>query len=398
MGGNLLSTTLRFGKVPYQRKAKGHIPQYEPIVPEEMRQAMIDAFDELIWIRPSPDWDCHGKRFEEEIAKFVDGKYAVNLNSGTAAVFLGLKALGVGPGDEVITVPNTYISPIDAIIGNGAKPVFVDVDPDTFNIQVSAIEHAITPRTRVIMPIHHHGHAVDMDPVMEIAERHGVNVLEDACQALGAGYKGRKVGTIGLAGTYSYTRNKPMSCGGDGGVLVTNSPVVARTVSMLSNHGRGPMWVSGHEAEDSYCAIQHEMCGLLFRQNEILSAMARVQLRYLQGWNEERRAIAARYTRLLHEFDTDLILPVEKPYAWHSWWRYIVRTPRRDQLRLHLASKGVEARAVYGTPNHLDYFYRTNFGFKEGDYPITERLAKEVLGLPIFPGLTFEEVDHIVEP
>jgi len=394
-----MSVTLAFGRVPYHRKSKNYIPQYEPLVTDEMRQALLNAFDETVWIRPSPEWECHGKRFEEELVDFVGAKYAVNLNSGTAAVFLGLKALGVGRGDEVITVPNTYISPSDAIVWCGAVPRYVDVDPETFNIDVSQVEDAITRRTKAIMPIHAHGHAADLDTLLEIANRHNVPILEDACQAIGAGYKGRKVGTFGQAGTYSYTRNKPMACGGDGGALVTNDAAIARTVSMLSNHGRGPKWVGGHEATESYRALEHEMCGLLFRQNEILSATARVALRYLQSWNEERRALAARYTARLQQADTELILPSEKPYAWHSWWRYIVRVPvpNRDRLRLHLAARGIETRAVYGTPNHLDYYYRTTYGYKEGDFPVTEQLAREVLGLPIFPGLTLEEVDIVVD-
>ncbi|MBI4277064.1 MAG: DegT/DnrJ/EryC1/StrS family aminotransferase [Armatimonadetes bacterium] len=379
-----------------EKKARSFIPLYEPTITEEMRQAVLQGFDEKLWIRGSREWDSQGKKFEDEMCQFAGCKYAVNMTSGTAALFLGLRAWGVGPGDEVITVPNTFPCPSDAIMWNGAKPVYVDIDPETYCIDVSKIEDAITPRTRAIMPIDAHGHPADMDPIMEIAARHNLKVYDDSCQAIGAMYKGKKIGPHAHCGAYSYTRNKPMFCGGDGGILVTNDKALAETVWMLANHGRGPQYYVGTKAEVAYCALEHEISGLNFRQSEVLSAVARVTLRSLQGWNERRREIAARYKTKISRIDTDITLPAEKPYAWHSYWRFVIRTPQRDRLRLFLAST-VETKPTYGTPNHLDRVLRTKYGYKPGDFPVTEQYTQDNLALPMYPDLTDDDVDFVVE-
>jgi dTDP-4-amino-4,6-dideoxygalactose transaminase len=392
----VLRTNPQLQFVKYRSKSRNFIPLYEPTITEEMRQAALQGLDERLWIRGSREWDSQGRRFEEEVCQFIGCKYAVNMTSGTAALFLALKAWGIGPGDEVITVPNTFPAPTDVIMWTGATPVYVDIELDSYCMDVSKVEAAITPRTKAIMPVDAHGHAADLDALMEIAARRNLSLVDDACQAIGAGYKGAKLGTRGHCATFSYTRNKPMFCGGDGGLLVTDDGRLADTIWMLANHGRGPRYYEGSMAEEAYRALEHEVSGLNFRQSEVLSAVARVTLRSLQSWNERRRELAARYTRLIRALDTDITPPNERPYAWHSYWRYVVRTPKRDKLRLFL-SEHVETKPTYHTPNHLDRVPRTKYGFKEGDFPVSERFARENLALPMYPALTEDDVDFVVE-
>jgi dTDP-4-amino-4,6-dideoxygalactose transaminase len=381
--------------VEYRQRTSEFIPLYEPVVTEEMRQAVLRGYDEKLWIRGSRTWESQGKKFEEEVCRFIGCDYAVNMTSGTAALLLALKAFGIGAGDEVITVPNTFPAPTDVIMWAGATPVYVDMDLETYCIDISKVEAAITPRTKAIMPVDAHGHPADMDALVGIARRHNLVVIDDACQAIGSGYKGDKVGVRGHCATFSYTRNKPMTCGGDGGLLVTNDRKLAEMVWMLANHGRGPQYYEGTKALAGYQVLVHEVSGLNFRQSEVLSSVARVNLRHLQEWNERRRVLATRYTKALKALDVDIVTPTEKPYAWHSYWRYVIRTPQRDKLRLHL-SEHVETKPTYATPNHLDQVPRTRYGFKEGDFPVAERYAQENLALPMYPNLTEANIDYVV--
>ena len=329
--------------------------RYKPVMTDEMIDAATRVLRSGKYIRSFPLEDSEGKRFEQEFCAYLGTPHAVNVSSGTAALHIALLAAGVGAGDEVITVPNTFSSVADVIILCGARPVLVDVEADTYNMNVGLVESAITPKTKAIMPVHMNGHAVDMDPLMATARRHGLKVVEDVCHAAGAKYKGKFLGTFGDVGAFSFVQNKCISVGGEGGMLVTSDAHVWETAMMLSNHGRGRRWCEGHKAYHIYRAQQIEMVGFNYRQNELHSAIGRIQLRYLDGWNARRRENAALYGKLLSRFKHDLTLPAAKPYAEHAMMRFVVQTPRRDELRGYLETHGVHVMVEYGTPIHLDH-------------------------------------------
>jgi dTDP-4-amino-4,6-dideoxygalactose transaminase len=328
---------------------------------------------------------------------YIGSQHAVNVSSGTAALHLALLAVGVGPGDEVITVPNTFSSVADVIILCGARPVLVDVEPDTYNMDVRLLEQAITSHTKAIMPVHMNGHAVDMDPLMEIARRHGLKVVEDVCHAAGARYNGRFLGTIGEVGCFSFVQNKCISVGGEGGMITTDDPAVWEQCLMRANHGRGHRWFEGHKAYQVYRAQQIEVIGFNYRQNELLSAIGRIQLRYLNEWNAKRRANAELYKRLLRDVSHDLILPVTKPYAEHSMLRFVAQTPQRDALKAHMERHGVHCMVEYGTPIHLDHAYQPYCGAPEGTFPVTERLAQTILTFPCYQTLGPDDIGYVVD-
>jgi dTDP-4-amino-4,6-dideoxygalactose transaminase len=368
---------------------------YKPVMTDEMIEAAVRVLRGGKYIRSFPLEDSEGKRFEEEFCAYIGSKHAVNVSSGTAALHLALLAVGVGPGHEVITVPNTFSSVADVIIHCGARPVLVDVEADTYNMNVGLVEAAVTPRTKAIMPVHMNGHAVDMDPLMNIARRHGLKVVEDVCHAAGAKYNGVALGTIGEAGAFSFVQNKCISVGGEGGLITTNDPAVWETAMMLANHGRGRRWFEGHKAYQVYRAQQIEMAGFNYRQNEVLTAIARIQLRSLDEWNVRRRANAELYIKLLSEFPNDLVLPRTKPFATHSMLRFVLQTPRRDALKAHLERQGIHAAVEYGTPIHLDHAYQPYCGAPEGAYPVTERLARTILTLPCYQTLHADDIAYV---
>jgi len=370
---------------------------YKPVMTDEMMEAAVRVLRGGKYIRSLPLEDSEGKRFEDEFCAYVGAKHAVNVSSGTAALHIGLLAAGVGPGDEVITVPNTFSSVADVIILCGARPVLVDVEADTYNMNVALVESAITARTKAILPVHMNGQAVDMDPLMRIARKHNLKVVEDVCHAAGGKYKGTLLGTIGDAGAFSFVQNKCISVGGEGGLLATNRPEIWETAMMLANHGRGRRWFEGRNAYQVYRAQQIEMVGFNYRQNELLSAIGRIQLRYLDEWNERRRQNAERYRRKLAEFPNDLVAPEPKPFATHSMLRFVAQTPQRDALRAHLESRGVHVMVEYGTPIHLDHAYQRYCGAPEGTFPVTERLAQTIMTLPCYQTLGPSDVDYVVE-
>ncbi len=371
--------------------------RYKPVMTDEMIDAATRVLRSGKYIRSFPLEESEGKRFEDEFCAYIGAPHAVNVSSGTAAMHVALLAIGVGPGDEVITVPNTFSSVADVIILCGARPVLVDVEPDTYNMNVAQVEAAITPRTKAIMPVHMNGHPVDMDPLMAIARKHGLKVMEDVCHAAGAKYKGRYLGTFGHAGCFSFVQNKCISVGGEGGMMVTSDPKVWETAMMLSNHGRGRRWFEGHKAYHIYRAQQIEMVGFNYRQNELHSAVGRIQLKYLDGWNARRRENAALYGTLLSRFRRDLTLPVAKPYAEHAMMRFVAQTPRRDELRAHLESRGIHVMVEYGTPIHLDHAYQPYCGAPEGTFPVTERLAQTILTLPCYQTLDANDIGYVAE-
>ena len=378
-------------------EATGRQITYKPVMTDEMIEAAARVLRSGKYIRSFPLEDSEGKRFEDEFCVYIGSRHAVNVSSGTAALHLALLAVGVGPGDEVITVPNTVSSVADVIILCGARPVLVDVEADTYNMSVGLVDAAITPRTKAILPVHMNGHAVDMDPLMAIARRHSLKVVEDVCHAAGAQYKGRFLGTTGDAGCFSFVQNKCLSVGGEGGMITTDDAKVWEMAMMMANHGRGRRWFKGHKATQVYLSQQIEVVGFNYRQNEVLSAIGRIQLRSLDEWNARRRANAELYHRLLGNVPHDLILPQAKPYATHSMLRFVAQTPQRDALRAHLQRRGVHVMVEYGTPIHLDHAYQPYCGAPEDTFPVTERLARTILSFPCYQTLDADEIASVVQ-
>jgi len=317
--------------------------------------------------------------FEKEFAAYQNAGHGIAVNTGTSALHLALLSAGIGPGDEVITVPFTFVATVAAIGYTGARPVFVDIDPQTLTMDVAAIEKAITPRTKAILPVHLHGHAADMDPIMAIARRHNLVVIEDACQAHGAEYKGRRVGSIGDLGCFSFYPGKNLGAYGEGGMVVTNSVEKAGKIRMLRDWG----------AESKYC---HVLKGYNYRMEGIQGAILRVKLRHLEKWTEARRACAARYNELLA--DSGARLPREVSGNRHVYHIYAIRVPQRDKFQGALTAKGVQTGIHYPIPVHLQPAY-ADLGHKAGDFPHAEAASNEVLSLPLFAELTVTQQETV---
>jgi len=318
------------------------------------------------------------EKFEKEFSNYIGAKYGVGVNSGSDALYLAIKTLGIGEGDEVITVSHTFISTVDAIVRNGAKPVFVDIDPETYTIDVTQIEKKITERTKAIIPVHLYGHPADMDPITEIANDYDIKIIEDACQAHGAEYKGKKVGSIGDVGCFSFYPVKNLGAYGDGGMIVTNNEELADKLRMLRNYGSPKKYYN-------------DFVGVNSRLDEIQAAILRVKLKYLDNWNEKRKKIAKLYNELLE--NSDIIIPVEKKWAEHVYHLYVIRHKERDKLQQHLLKNGIQTQIYYPIPVHkqkayLDLGYSTSL-------PITEKICNEILSLPIHPWIRKEEVEII---
>ena len=319
--------------------------------------------------------------FEAAFAEYVGAKFCVGVNNGTAAIQLAVMACGIGAGDEVIVPTNSFFATAEGVSTAGATPVFVDADSLSYNIAVSKIEAAITPRTRAIMPVHLYGQSADLDPILEIAARHNLHVIEDAAQAHGSKYKNRRVGALGHAGCFSFYPGKNLGAYGEGGAVVTNNAEIARRVRMLRDHG----------SERKY---HHELIGYNFRLEGIQGAVLGVKLRYLDQWNDLRRAHAARYMELLD--GTGLVLPQEMSYARHVYHLFVVQHEERDALQKHLSEVGIQTGIHYPIPIHLQPAYASR-GFKVGDFPEAEQQARRVLSLPMFPELTDEQIARIAE-
>jgi dTDP-4-amino-4,6-dideoxygalactose transaminase len=310
--------------------------------------------------------------FESEFAAYCEATHGVGVNTGTSALHLALLAAGVGPGDEVITVPFTFVATVSAIDYTGAKPVFVDIDPRSFTIDVAAIESAITERTKAIVPVHLYGQPADLDPILDIARRHRLIVIEDACQAHGARYKGRRVGSLGDMGCFSFYPGKNLGAYGEGGMVTTDRADYARTIRMLRDWG----------AEKKY---EHVLKGYNFRMEGIQGAVLRVKLRHLETWTEARRAAASRYDALLE--GSGIETPHVASYARHVYHLYVVRSPERQAWQKALAAKGIQTAMHYPTPIHLLPAF-ADLGYRRGQFPHSEHAAEEVLSLPMFPDLT----------
>jgi dTDP-4-amino-4,6-dideoxygalactose transaminase len=312
--------------------------------------------------------------FEKEFASYIGTKFAVGVNSGSDALYLAVKALDISDGDEIITVSHTMISTVDAITRNGAKPVFVDIEPAAYTIDPDKIEEKISKKTRAILPVHLYGHPVDMDPITEIAEKYDLQVIEDACQGHGSEYKGVKVGGIGKIGCFSFYPTKNLGCYGDGGMLVTDNEETADQLRKMRNYGQSQ---KNH----------HDFVGVNSRLDEIQAAVLRTKLRYLDSWNKKRRAIAQLYTEMLR--GSEVITPVEKDFAKHVFHLYVVRHKERDHIQRNLKRCQIESMVHYPIPVHKQKAYMTR------DYlPVTEKICNEILSLPMNP---FLEESDIVE-
>ncbi len=319
--------------------------------------------------------------FEREFADFCETKQAIGIDTGTSALELALRAMGVGPGDEVITPANTFIATVLAILAVGAKPVLVDIDPLTYNISVSGIEQAITDKTRVILPVHLYGQPADMAPILNLAEEQHLMVLEDACQAHGAYYDMNRAGSMGEAAAFSFYPAKNLGCYGDGGMVVTNSEQIAENVRMLRNYGQKKKY-------------EHLVMGYNRRLDSVQAAVLRIKLRHLDAWNAARRKHARLYDALLDEIG--VTRPFTAHYAEHAYHLYVIRTTHRDALQQHLQERGIGTGIHYPIPIHLQPACR-DLGYQPDNFPVTEQCAAEILSLPMFAELTDEQIKYVVE-
>lgn len=342
---------------------------------EEVNQAVLKVVESCAYVGAGPE----GKPFEAEFAAYCGVGDAAGVNSGTTALHLALLGAGIGPGDEVITVPMTFVATTAAIIYAGATPVFVDVDPVTWTMDPSAIAAAITPRTKAVMPVHLHGLMADMDPIMEVARRHGLVVIEDAAQAHGAEYKGRRAGSVGDIGCFSFYPGKNLGAYGEGGAVVSNNPEIMARIRMLRDWGQARKY-------------EHVLKGFNARLDEIQAAILRVKLRYIEGWTEARRANADLYQSGLA--GAGLGLPSVPDHGRHVYHVYSVRTRKRDALQQALTDAGIASGIHYPVPVHLQPAY-ADLGHKPGDFPVSEQLGNEFLSLPMYPELTPAQIEIV---
>ena len=318
-------------------------------------------------------------RFERDFAAYVGAEHCVGFNSGTSALHVAMRVLNIGPGDEVITTPYTFIATSWAIVYVGAKPVFVDVEEGTMNMDPRLLERAITKRTKAIMPVHLYGHPFDVDPILEIARRHAIPLVEDAAQAQGARYKGKIVGTLGELSGFSFYPGKNLGACGEAGALVTNNASYAKRAATLREHGTAVRYY-------------HDEIGYNYRMEGIQGAVLNVKLAHLPAWTAARRKIAHRYHELLAA--TPLKLPIEAPGMESVYHQYVARHPSRDRLREHLQARDVGSALHYPLPLHLQKCF-ADLGHKKGDFPVSERAAEGCISLPMYPEMTDAQVDYV---
>lgn len=320
--------------------------------------------------------------FERDFAVFAGAAHCVGFNSGTSALHVAMRLLDLGPGDEVITTPYTFVATSWAIAYVGARPVYVDIDEQTMNLDPRRLERAITARTKAVLPVHLYGHPFDIDPILAICRRHGLPLIEDAAQAHGARYRGRPVGTFGEMAAFSFYPSKNLGACGEGGALVTNRADFAGRARSLREHG-------------SSVRYHHDEVGYNYRMEGIQGAVLGVKLKHLPAWNAARRRIAGRYHELLAPAAASgLRLPHEAAGAESVYHLYVVRHPARDRLREHLAARGIGTALHYPLPLHLQKCF-AHLGHKTGDFPVAERAARECLSLPIYPELGNEQMEHV---
>ncbi len=320
-------------------------------------------------------------QFEKDFAKFIGAEHCVAFNSGTSALHVALLLLGIKSGDEVVTTPFTFVATSWAISYVGAKPVYVDIEDLTMNLDPKLVERAITSRTKAVLPVHLYGQPFDIDPILAVCKKHNLPLVEDAAQAHGAKYKGKTVGTFGEISCFSFYPGKNLGACGEGGALVTNNAAFAARARSLREHG-------------STTRYYHDEIGFNYRMEGIQGAVLGVKLKHLEEWTNERRRVANRYSELLAE--TPLQLPREAGFAESAWHVYVVRHSRRDDLKKHLEAGGVGCALHYPLPLHLQKCY-ASLGHKPGDFPVAEKAARECLSLPIYPELTDAQIKRVAE-
>jgi dTDP-4-amino-4,6-dideoxygalactose transaminase len=346
--------------------------QYAKYKSEVMRAIEEVCDSQVLCLGPAVD------KFEKEAVAYCGCKYATGVSSGTDALLLGLMAAGIGAGDEVITTPFTFFATAGVVSRLGAKPVFVDVNPQTYNIDPAKIEKKITPRTRAIIPVHLFGQMAQMKPIMEIAKRHKLIVIEDAAQAMGATQDGRKAGSIGDIGCFSFYPTKNIGAFGDAGMVVTNDAVLAEKIRLLRVHGENPRYF-------------YRVIGGNFRMDNIQGAVLSVKLKFLDEWNKKRRENAAIYDGM---FSGSVVkTPQIEPNNVSIYHQYTILAPKRDELQKYLVKQGVGAGIFYPKPLHLQDCFK-GLGYKKGDFPATEELAERVLSLPIYPELETGQIEY----
>ena len=322
----------------------------------------------------------HVRAFEREFAEYCACDYGIGVSSGTDALALALRACGIGPGDEVITVSNTFIATVEAIALVGATPIFVDIHPDTYTMDCRQLDSVLTPRTRAVLPVHLYGHPVDMHPVLDFARQHGLFVIEDASQAHGATYQGRRVGGLGDIGCFSLYYSKNLGAYGEAGMCVTNNNKLAENIRLLRDHG-------------SSVRYQHTVLAVNARLDELHAATLRIKLRYLEQWNMTRRAHARFYGE--HLQDVVEAVPSVEPWATHVYCYYVVRVEDRDAFRNLLEQEGIATGIHYPTPIHLQPAC-AHYGYRRGQLPVTEAVAERIVTLPMYPELTDEQLSTVV--
>lgn len=352
------------------------IEMAEMYVDDEIKSKVIDVLNSKRYIKGE-----EGKKFEKEFAEYIGTKYGIATNSGTSGLYLAYYALGLKKGDEVVVPSHTFIATVSTAMHLGLKPIFVDVDPETFTMDPDDVKKKMTKKTRAIVPVHLYGHPVDMEPIMELADEHNLHVVEDAAQAHGSLYNNRKVGSMGDIGVFSFFPSKIMTVAGDGGMVVTNNEELGEKIAMLRDQGRKEKYV-------------HELLGFNFRLNEIQAAIGKIQLKHLEEWIVKRRDVARSYDELLGELNS-IMVPLEKSWARHVYYVYTVRAKNRDKLSEFLKKNGIATGLYYPIPVHKQ---PAILKYTKTDYlPETEKCVNEILSLPMHPQLKAEDVEFIVE-
>ena len=320
------------------------------------------------------------KKFENAFSNYLGVNHTVSVNSGSDALFLAIKSLGIGNGDEVITVSHTFNSTVDAIVRTGAKPIFVDINPETYCIDVEKIQGKLTPKTKAILLVHLYGHPADMDQILELKDEHHLYIIEDACQAHGAEYKGEKVGTIGDLGCFSFYPTKNLGAYGDGGAIVTNNRELMEKLTWLRNYGQSQKY-------------HHDFLGINSRLDELQASILRTKLKYLDQWIGCRRKNARIYNELLQ--NSDIITPVERPFSKHVYHLYVIQSKKRDQLKNKLESHQIQTQIHYPIPVHQQKPYLHINGSCK--LPVTERISHEILSLPLHPWMNYEDISKVTD-
>lgn len=345
-------------------------------IDDEIKKAALDVIDSGVYINGP-----QAKQFEKEFAEYIGVKRAVSVNSGTSALFIVFMNIGLQSGDEVIVPSHTFIASASQAIHLGAKPIFVEVNPRSMVMDIEDVKRKITPKTRAIVAVHLYGHPVDMDPLMELAKKHNLVIVEDCAQAHGSTYKGKLVGSIGHYGCFSFFPSKIMNVGGDGGIITTNDDIAADRMNMLKNHGR----------KDKYI---HELFGMNMRMPEIPAAIGRVQLKKLPYFIERRKEIVAIYNKELGRIN-GLEIPYYEKWVDPVYYVYTIQTDRRDELAEFLKNRGIDTGIYYPIPLHQQPIIETKFGIIK--LPITENICKRILSPPLSPVLTNDEINYIIE-